>query len=49
VLTVLEYAGSALIGIFYITILAAMATRKTSGPKATREVAAPTPEFDRAA
>ncbi len=47
-LTVLEYAGSALIGIFYITILAAMATRKTSRSKGPAETAVP-PEFDRAA
>jgi hypothetical protein len=40
-LTILEFAGSAIVGIFYVTILVALATRKKAVPVAANEEAAP--------
>jgi hypothetical protein len=47
VLTVLEYAGSAIIAVFYVTILVALATRKTGRKQDGAQAPMPAPEFDR--
>jgi hypothetical protein len=40
-LTILQFTGSAIVGVFYVTILVAFATRKKSEPRPAHEEVSP--------